>query len=223
MRRMFNLVEITLAIAVVGLGMTAIMALFPVGFTATKQAVAQNYATDAADQFLSYIARYCNDRTVIVAGPPKKYFWDYFIYSDAGTPTNTADDAQGLLLAEPAEGTQPSFWSQAWNINDNDAATAEATLTTLMTDSTNIYSPPALTTYPGLFKITQGSSVVTDFVAIARIWRAPVTGVYIYGENLDVSYPFAARLHMELSWPASKPYSKRDKKYFCIEVFRQKF
>lgn len=223
MKKLFNLIEIALAIGVIGIGMTAIMALFPVGFSATRQAIAQNYATDAADQFLTYIVRYCNDRTVIVAGPPKEYFWDYFIYSDSGTPTNTGDDTQGLLLAEPAEAPQPSFWSQNWNTTDSAAKTAEATLTTLMEDTTNIFQSTAPATYPGLFRITQGSTIVTDFEGIARVWRAPVTGVWIYEQNLDINYAYSARLYMELSWPAQKPYSKREKKTFCIEVFRQKF
>ncbi len=220
MRRLFNLIEVTLSIAIIGIGMVGIMSLFPVGLDASRQSVAENYAADAADLFLSYVMRNCNDTTVVASG---KDFYDYFIYFDNNTPTNMTDDTVGgYEFWEEA-----SFWSKPWNINDDDAKTAENTLTALMPDPADIYySATNLSRaagYPGLFKIKQGSALVTDFEGIARVWKSQITGVYIYEQNLDITYPFACRLNMELSWPAQKPYSQRSKKSFCVEVFRQKF
>ena len=222
-KRFFNLIEVTLAIAVVGIGMVSIMSLFPVGINAIRQSVAENYASDAGDLLMTYLMRNCND-TSIYSGT--KDFWDYYIYDDKGTPTNYADDAQGIFNEGAA------FWGNAWNssdpANNTTVRTAEATLTSAMTDidvtqKAALYQSSAPATYPGLFKITQGSALVSDFTGIARIWKSQVTGIYIYEQNLDILYPYAYRLYIEISWPAQKPYSKRDKKTFCVEIFRQKF
>ena len=51
----FNMVEIVLAIGVIAVGMVSIMALFPVGLSASRDAVGESYATDSADQFLHYM------------------------------------------------------------------------------------------------------------------------------------------------------------------------
>ena len=52
----FTLIEITLAIGIVAIGMAGIMALFPIGFNATRDAIGDNYSSDFADQFLHIIA-----------------------------------------------------------------------------------------------------------------------------------------------------------------------
>jgi hypothetical protein len=50
----FNMVEIALALAVVAIGVVSIVALFPVGMEASRDAIADSYAADSADHFLSY-------------------------------------------------------------------------------------------------------------------------------------------------------------------------
>lgn len=53
----YNLVEITLAMAVVGIGIAGIMALFVPALEASKEAVAENYSSQAANTLLAYIER----------------------------------------------------------------------------------------------------------------------------------------------------------------------
>ena len=48
----FNMIEITVAIGVVAIGMVSLMALFPIGFNAHRDAIGEFYASDLADQFL---------------------------------------------------------------------------------------------------------------------------------------------------------------------------
>lgn len=55
--RNFTLVEITMAIAVIGIGMAGVMALLPIGFNASRDSMADNYSSDMADQFLHIIAQ----------------------------------------------------------------------------------------------------------------------------------------------------------------------
>jgi hypothetical protein len=53
----FNMIEVTLAIAVIAIGMVSIMGLFPIGLSANKDAMAKSYAAEAADEFLHYLER----------------------------------------------------------------------------------------------------------------------------------------------------------------------
>jgi type II secretory pathway pseudopilin PulG len=54
--RRFTLIEVTLALIVIAIGLMSIMALFPVGANANRDAIAENYAADAADQMLGFLA-----------------------------------------------------------------------------------------------------------------------------------------------------------------------
>ena len=51
----FNLIEVTMAIAVVGIGIAGIMALFPPAIEANKAANNQNYLGNVAESFLGYL------------------------------------------------------------------------------------------------------------------------------------------------------------------------
>ncbi|OGV55697.1 MAG: hypothetical protein A2017_03185 [Lentisphaerae bacterium GWF2_44_16] len=60
-KKAFNMVEITLAIAVIGIGVAGVMSLFPVALNASRDAVGNNYAPDIANQFLNYVSMQCNN------------------------------------------------------------------------------------------------------------------------------------------------------------------
>ena len=53
----YNLIEITLSIGILAIGITAIMSLFPLGLQETKGSIAENYSCEAADSMLAFIAR----------------------------------------------------------------------------------------------------------------------------------------------------------------------
>ena len=55
LRKYFNMIEVTLAIAIVAVGLVGIVALFPVGLQSIRDAVGENYVNDASQLFLSYI------------------------------------------------------------------------------------------------------------------------------------------------------------------------
>ncbi len=59
-RHYFNMVEVALALAVVGIGIAGIMSLFPVALNANRQAIGDNYSPDVANLFLSYVEVLCN-------------------------------------------------------------------------------------------------------------------------------------------------------------------
>ena len=75
---------------------------------------------------------------------------------------------------------------------------------------------------PGLYRVTQGSTEFQDFHCTIRIWKSTVQNLYIYGTAFaEIDYDFAVKLNVEISFPAEKPYSKREKKYYSMEIFRQ--
>jgi len=51
----FNLIEVTMAIAIVGIGIAGVMALFPPAIEANKAANNQNYIGTVSDSFLGYL------------------------------------------------------------------------------------------------------------------------------------------------------------------------
>jgi hypothetical protein len=57
-KRYFNMVEVALAMAVVGLGIAGIMSLFPVGLNASRDAIGDNYSADATNDFIQYIIQF---------------------------------------------------------------------------------------------------------------------------------------------------------------------
>ena len=63
-RHYFNMIEITLAIAIMGVGITSLMVLMPVGLRSSQESVANNYVPIIADYFMTMIRnRVIHDRT----------------------------------------------------------------------------------------------------------------------------------------------------------------
>ncbi len=54
-RSAFNLIELTLAIAVVGIGIASVMALFIPAIDSTRNSIADNYTADVVNTFASYL------------------------------------------------------------------------------------------------------------------------------------------------------------------------
>ena len=62
--RYFNMIEITLAIAIMGVGITSLMVLLPVGLRSSQESVANNYVPIIADYFMTMLRnRVIHDRT----------------------------------------------------------------------------------------------------------------------------------------------------------------
>lgn len=190
--KFFNLVEITLCIGVIAIGISGVMSLFPIGFNASKSAISETYSAYAANQFLAYMTRNCNNPTKDY-GSGTRDFWEEFIYP-----------APSSAIPE----TIPS-----------EADETSATFTPSASDSM-FYTSDS----PGLFRIKQGTSSITDFHATVRIWRSKIQNMYIFNQNIsEISYEYAVNFRVEVSWPVEKPYGQREKLYYCIEVFRQEF
>ncbi|MFZ2653871.1 MAG: hypothetical protein WAX69_03075 [Victivallales bacterium] len=188
----FNLIEIALAIGVVGIGFTGVVSLFPEALKSTRDAIGDNYCSYVANQFLVYVSRSCNDPTKNY-GAGARDFWQEYIYP---APSSAIPD------------TCP-----------NEAAETSATFSTTATES-GIYT----SNNPGLYRVRQGTSSIVDFQASIRIWKSTIKNLYIYNQNYpEITYDYAVHLNVEISWPTEKPYGKREKRYYNLEIFRQQF
>ena len=200
MKKFFNMVELTLAIAVVGIGMVGIMALFPVGFQASRDAMGDNYAADTAEQILSYLARDCQAN------------WVYSI--DVGDSVGNIKALAFSTLDMDTLSKNTDTWTPQANTNICTLGGA---------------SPPSYVY--GIKQPVSGANP-PDFTAHIKVWKSQiknmniggVSGIEIpYYQDLGLGLPKvgAVRLNVEISWPIEKPYSAREKRFFCMELFKQ--
>jgi hypothetical protein len=64
---------------------------------------------------------------------------------------------------------------------------------------------------------------VPDSEIVYRVWRTPVTmPQYVDGawQNLPLALTEAMSLNIEVSWPAQKPYARRHKSLYSLEVYK---
>jgi hypothetical protein len=196
----FNLIELIIAIGVIGIGFAGIMSLFPVALNSTRDAIGDNYSSHVANKFLIYIARNCNDPTKKFDSGTKD-FWQEYIYPASSNPMVTDES----LIDEST-------------VNFSTPPVEEGIYT-----STNKSDGKQ---NPGLYRVEQGSSslTITDFRATIRIWKSTVKNMCIYQKNYpEIDYAYAVNLNIEISWPSEKPYDKREKRYYTLDVFRQQF
>lgn len=184
----FSIVEVALALAIVGIGVAGIMSLFPVALNASRDSVGDNSAPDVAEQFLSFI--------------------EAKAYSTATTDWSTA----GFIIADMKDYTSAS--GSGYFNDDQTDATAWGT-----TPISNISSK----TFGGttLYKIVQssGAGLIPDFSGIIRIWKAQIPTLHVEAASPNVPYKYGAALYVEISWPAEKPYTSREKRTYYLELF----
>lgn len=198
--RFFNLIELTIAIGVVGIGFAGILSLFPVALNSTRDAIGDNYSSYVANKFLVYIARNCNDPTKKFESGTKD-FWQEYIYPASSNPMETDQS----LIDEST-------------VNFNSTPVVEG----IYASTNKSDGKPN----PGLYRVTQGSSslAIIDFRATIRVWKSTVKNMCIYQKNYpEIDYAYAVNLNIEISWPSEKPYDKREKRYYTLDVFRQQF
>lgn len=188
----FNLVEVALAIGVIGIGIAGIMSLFPVGFQASRDAIGDNYAADSADQFLHYISRACKNDWTVVSGiaTSKQYAADG---AEEALTWNYKDQSEDHPLIQGSIDYVDSV---------NDGTPDNYNIFRIIQKSGNIVD------FYGtmrIWKSTVKASVYND--GSWQQWQ-------------DTSYTSGVGLNIEISWPSEKPYMQRQKRYFYLEVFK---
>ncbi len=103
----FNMIEITVAIGVVAVGMVSLMVLFPIGFNAHRDAIGESYASDLADQVL-HVMKYDIQKnwTKVASLPASKPTVADDVRTVAGStqPFKTSDGAFSNIYTAEKEG-----------------------------------------------------------------------------------------------------------------------
>ncbi len=198
----FNMVEVTLALGVAVIGVVCIMALIPVGMNASRDATADNYLPDVAQELLTIIKLDCKraDATwgVPANGPGK-------VPTSKPTANNWGDvdsiDRSSAYLGNPKE-------SGGFVISNGDG-------NFLIVQQTKVADGP--TPDDDVFNI--------DFAAAARVWQENISDFRFFNAvtpTVNVSGVSKA-IYIEVSWPATIPYGRREElgniRTYRMEVF----
>lgn len=211
----FTLVEVLIAMGVCIVGVCSIMVLFPVGATASRDAAMASYASNTAEQILSF-AKMCIEEDTMNPSDPATGFKAFQAFT-GWTATNPSGYSDGV----PVETAPGDYEDTSKHFDPNVgfvysgkiASVIDAFLENDGTTITPLYDGKV---YYFDFTSGTGSDKYSDFNCYASVYAKP-----IYADAAKtVKMPFAAELHVEISWPAELDYSKRHKRDFSMNVFK---
>ncbi len=202
----FNLIEITLAIAIIAFGMSSILVLFPTGLQTTTDAVADSVVPDTADYVMSYL------QAMIDVG-----------WRDEDGALRENNKALKDYIAEEKPDTaaaDPGGSIEFKNL-DNISSDNEKTVNLFKSSNKGIYLYEQCY-YPTASEDFDKDEKVVDFSAIVLVWKEPKTCLYHAGDApVKFDDDNAATLCVEISYPASKPYNAREKQFYRLELYNQ--
>lgn len=213
----FNLIEVTLALLVISVGVVSIMGLIPIGMKAHRDAMHNNRAADVADEMAHMIAWYMQRSWNTYATTLPTEPVDIGNASDngpaAGATLDINDGSTKWTLVSGVTG-EDQLYCYDDNSNGFDfSSQMEASLFRIIRSREVV-----------LDDNTGKTRNVTDMDAVIRMWKSPVVSWSQESGTFDfrqVSYSKAIQLNVEVSWPGSVKYGDREKEIFSIEVMRQ--
>ena len=211
----FTLIEVTMAIAVIAVGMVGVMALFPVGLQASRNAVGDNYSSVLARQILQMVAL----QAKIYEGDGQgagEDGWGAYITGDAANA--------GGIVQIPSSKASGSSASDPLGVNNfTGSGKPDKSDPFLGNPELGIYN---IDKANGVYYLESKSGDIVDFSAAVAVWQGYTTYDSDGDGNPDdivetAGQPskYAARLFLEISWPINAPYDKRTKRYYMLDVF----
>ena len=228
--RRYNLVEVILALGVVAIGVVSIMALFPIGANASRDASMETYAANTADEMLQFVKYRLkevgeNDKQTDIDDR-----WDKLIGND---------DDSGAIKKKPGDDALKT----ALEIDRDDL------------DKTSVWGTPDTDIFGDIFNSThtiyqhhtnkqlfqllshrnsddielgdtndsdpeKDFATNVDFRAIAYIWKEQVIMDKTLADDSKVDYTSGVRIIVRVTWPAEIPYAARQKADYVLEVFK---
>ncbi len=207
------MVEIALALAVLAIGISSILVLFPVGINANRSAIADNNLADISEYLMGYLRAGCAAEWTKIA--EKKADGKNILSSDYFFTEKLADGYDSVKDLGNT-GVDPDGSSYGSKVTDN--------LYQLTTGTTN-------TNRAFLYK--QMTGTVVDFAAIVKVWTETPSFYIRNATNNNIEQipssassslkTYAKVLCIEISWPAQAPYAQREKRLFRQEIFNEAF
>lgn len=205
------MVEIALALAVLAIGISSILVLFPVGINANRSAIADNNLADISEYLMGYLRAGCAAEWAEIAADKNSSpsGSDYFFTDKIATSYSAVGTAGDSGIDPESSDYGPS---SSRKVTDN----LYQVLTSGNTNSVFLY------------KQTTGDLV--DFAAVVKVWREnPDFRIRKVDDTIgDIPSPgtlrpYATVLCIEISWPAQAPYAQREKRLFRQEIFNEAY
>jgi hypothetical protein len=213
----FNLVEITLAVAVLAIGMGSILVLFPVGVNSHKEAIANNNLSDISEYILGFFeAKVMEDWASLTNGNQFALAADGTVDRFNEYPSRTTGFIFGSLTSEAnrATGVQTEGLSKGDSVEGYSANSPQWQRARFFrTSRTGVFIYEQATVIDG--------ERVPDFSAIIRTWRTPLEISLANGSTtpIDTNFNFGVSLNLEISWPAEAPYAQRETRFYKLDLF----
>ncbi len=214
------MVEIALALAVLAIGISSILVLFPVGINANRSAIADNNLADISEFLMGYLRAGCVAEWTKIAEDKA-----------AGTTTTSYFFSDKI----PSGRTNLSTSGDTAGIDPEDTA-YNSSSSKLITDNLYRILDSSDSKSNSIFLYKQTSGNIVDFAGVVKVWRdnATTDPSYFYIRNAadedkvdkietTTLRPYAMVLNVEISWPAQAPYAQREKRVFRQEIFNEAY
>lgn len=220
----FNMIEVLLALAVIAVGMTSILGLFPVGINASRDAVAENSSADVADQMITYL-RVINES--VKRDPSTNAIIPPTNYDNNIKATGTSAYQESKYSDETVINTQSALFLNYYKTGD--VSTTSSTFPRVAEGWSIFRTTTVALLEPQMFFIVQGPNCTgdggnrnIDYSAMALVWKSAVLFSCNDSALQPSPYIYSGQLNIELSWPLELPYSERKKRYYQIVIAKPK-
>lgn len=232
----YNLVEVILALGVCAIGVVSIMALFPIGSAAARDASMETYSANVADEMLQFIKYRLHEvdptHDIPTAQAKINARWTKIVGSDTSDISHyegTALDNFLNTVTDPTKLDSTTEWrapSETDGLFDGTFDTNESIFQ--LNSDKGIYQLIVHHNESGVkFGDVDGTDSTKDFAmnvdfrAIAYLWKEKI----VIDQSsatlpLEVPYTTGARLVMRVTWPAELPLAARQRADYVLEVFK---
>ncbi len=207
-KQAFNLIEIALAAAVIAIGMSSILVLFPVGINASNSAAADNMIPDVADYVLSNVE--CEVQAAWRNADGRALSVNNFLNSQVPT---SKPNSSGTFGNSDFAGKEPFFYTGTkGQFCYHQSYTVDGTTVTDFAAEVLIWQEDEPVVLLQKSSPGKAEKVLSGMVKPGSI-------------NMDsgpvsIGAP-AVAVCAEISYPAELPYDRREKYYFRREMFNQ--
>ena len=193
-KQFFNMIEVTLAIGILAMGATAVLALFPLGIDRNKSSIGENYCAEAASSLLAYVS----SMAIATDG------WNDLFGAGGDIP---GESSKATIPASSRLDNGFSFSNvvsgDVFTVSDNG-----------MNENNGLYGIKVET-----FNYDETSLVGTDFTGEALLWYETVGSIGIAGNDVDIDSDIAVKVNLEISWPVTTQYRFRKKNNYTLDLF----
>ena len=237
-RHHFNIIEVTLTVALLAFGFASIMGLFSVAVKSSRSANVINVSSDVVEQFIGFLTNFAKSSAT-----------NYTALFDAlpdespatggdNAPLSRFDSVSGKdkddnPIYNAARGTELSIEALK--------AVLESTANPVFfSDNIYEYSENGAKGYYFYINHKAGDKNDYDFTICFYVWKSPTPALNLKEEagteslTFDDTKPYTSesepgseeskdkwnRLNIEASWPLDVPYNKRETKRYYIDIPR---